>query len=311
MERQETGGALAPTARALDELDDDALRGVIARAQGLLLERSGSLAVEIVERVEGDLLAAYRVLAPSTHAPGLEERRTHDVAVRRALRQQQTRLLFKATIEGQEEERERICLDIHDSVCQTLSAAHHYLEAVDGEAELLENVRGYLRRAVALVRKAGDEAREIVADLRPVTLDMLGLTSTLRHELVELNARPNLSVSCAADLPRLPKDIEIALYRILHEAINNAIKHAEAECLVVRLRQIRGHVVAVVRDDGRGFDYNPMSDPAHGEGVGLLSMRKRAELLCGRLDVRSRPGHGTRVRVVVPLDARAHADFDL
>ena len=214
--------------------------------------------------------------------------------------QQQTRLL-NVTIERQEEEREHICLDIHDSVCQTLSAAHYYLETIGSDAEIPENVRQPLDKAVALVRQAGIEARATVAGLRPVTLDVLGLAPTLQHEFDELCTRTDLSVTLTTNSLRLPRTIEVALYRIVHEAVNNAVAHAGARSLVVRLRQTRGQIVALIRDDGHGFEYNLSGSPAYGKGIGLLSMRKRAELLNGRFDIKSRLGWGTRVRVAIPL----------
>jgi len=224
-----------------------------------------------------------------------------DITEHELAREQQAGLLLKATIEAQEEERERICLDIHDGICQMLSAAFQYLEAAGSQPELPEIVQSRIATAGGLVRDALREAREVLATLRPAALDSLGLVATLRHQLAELGGQAGLIVEFSHDIARPSRAIETVLYRVILEAVRNVIKHADASVLEVRLRQVHGHIVASVRDDGVGFDATVPSGKMHG-GVGLLSMRKRTELANGRFDLLSRIGGGTLVRAQLPLD---------
>ena len=228
-----------------------------------------------------------------------------DITEHELAREQQAGLLLKATIDAQEEERERICLDIHDGICQMLSAAFQYLEAAGSQPDLPEIVHSRIATAAGLVRDALREARELLSTLRPAALDSLGLVATLRHQLADLGGRAGLIVEFRHDITRPSRAVETILYRVILEAVHNVIKHAGATVLEVRLRQVRGHIVATVRDDGVGFETTALAGGLHGNGVGLLSMRKRTELANGRFDLLSRTGGGTLVRVQLPLDREA------
>lgn len=222
-------------------------------------------------------------------------------------REQQVSILLKATIDAQEEERERICLEIHDGVAQTLAPAFHYLQTLEVRADLPEVVRLNVRKASALVRDAIREARDVIATLRPAALDTLGLVETLRYQLETQRDLHGWQVDFRADQARFPKSVETTLYRIINEAVNNVAKHAQARNVRLHVRCEQGYVIAEVQDDGIGFDPpgfdNPPStgDPLHRQGVGLLSMRKRAELLQGNFNLESSPGRGTTVHIEVPL----------
>ncbi|TAK32349.1 MAG: GAF domain-containing sensor histidine kinase [Chloroflexota bacterium] len=216
-------------------------------------------------------------------------------------REQQVHLLLKTTIDAQEEERERICLDIHDGVAQTLASAFHCLQTLDSRTDLPIDSHTLVRKAAKLVRESIREARGVVMTLRPPALDVAGLVPTLRFELDEIASQTGWLISFDADEVRYPKPIETALYRIVHEAVTNVKKHARARTVTVRIKHIEGHVVAEVRDDGVGFDSFAAERQLHRRTVGLLSMRKRTELLQGSFDLVSSPGTGTRVAIDVPL----------
>ena len=216
-------------------------------------------------------------------------------------REQQVSLLLKATIDAQEEERERICLEIHDGVAQRLAAAFHHLQTLDVGTGLPSELRSSIARAGMLVRDASREAREIIATLRPAALDALGLVATLRYEVEDLQRQVGWQVDFQADDVRFPKAVETALYRIAHEAVSNVTKHARASRVAVRVKQEQGHIAVEVEDNGVGFDFTALSSRLNRKGVGLLSMRKRTELLQGSIQITSNPGSGTRVQVVVPL----------
>ena len=138
-------------------------------------------------------------------------------------------------------------------------------------------------------------ARRAIAGLRPSTLDDLGLgpsLESLAHTVAGLEVEVDIGPA------RLPAHVEVALYRIAQEALQNVMKHASAERVTLRLSSAHGAVQLVVEDDGRGFQpaqtaRNRNGDPAYG----LVGMRERAELVGARLEVTSTPGSGTRVLV--------------
>jgi two-component system sensor histidine kinase DegS len=122
--------------------------------------------------------------------------------------------------------------------------------------------------------------------------------SYLRGYANAYDARVNLE---AESLPRLPSEVEIVLYRIIQEALQNAHKYARGANIIVRLVQHGGALHLAIRDDGPGFDPREVARRAGRSSWGLTSMRERAELVGARLTVASRPGHGTEVTVVLPL----------
>jgi PAS domain S-box-containing protein len=224
-----------------------------------------------------------------------------DVTDTKQLQERQTRLLLEATINGQEEERERICLDIHDGVCQTLATAFQCLETVELDAGQSRAQVETLRRAQDLVRQGARQAREIVASLRSTRLDALGLIAALRHDVRDLAERTGIEASFEADPIRLPNSIETALYRVIHEALNNIIKHAQATHVATTLCQCRDKLVVVVQDNGVGFPVERGLHCSDGRGIGLISMRRRTELLQGSFEVSSTPGMGSSICITVPL----------
>jgi two-component system sensor histidine kinase DegS len=217
------------------------------------------------------------------------------------LYEQQTRLLLQATINGQEAEREQICLDLHDGVCQTLAAAFQYLETIGLDPAQFPQQYSRLLRAQELVRLGIQQAREIVASLRPARLDALGLIAALRHDVRDLSERTGIAISCEAEGLHLPRAVETALYRIIHEALNNIVKHAHATDVVVSFHQYPDRLVILVEDNGIGFAAGSAAPDPHFGGVGLVSMQRRTEMLHGQFELYSVPDHGTSVCVTVPL----------
>jgi signal transduction histidine kinase len=227
-----------------------------------------------------------------------------DVELRHELQEKEehVRNMVKATIDAQEAERQRVCMEVHDGVTQTLASAFQYLQAFENTPlSQMPQAKHLVTRAVALVRQAIQEAREVTNSLTPATLNDLGLVATLRQELKQLEAETRCKVEFKADWFRLPKDTETALYRIVHEAITNIRKHARSERIRIELRRTRDHLQVLVKDWGVGFDSRLWEQAAIRQGAGLFSMRKRAELLAGTCEVYSKPGQGTEVRVEVPI----------
>jgi len=208
--------------------------------------------------------------------------------------------LIKDTFDAQEAERERICLEVHDGVTQTLASAFQYLQTMETTPLETTHAKQLLLRASTLVKQAIQESREVINSLQPATLRDVGLVATLREEIQRIEQETRWKIDFKADAIRLPEDVETGLYRIIHEAITNARKHAATKRLRIRITSADDQVKAEVRDWGVGFNYDSR-DMSQRRVTGLLSMRKRAELLQGTCNIQSILGQGTVVNVEIPF----------
>jgi PAS domain S-box-containing protein len=217
-------------------------------------------------------------------------------------RQSATTLLHRL-VNAQEDERRRIARDLHDHLGQQLTALRLALEHVapKGTAHA-----GDIARAIELTQQIGRDVDMLAWELRPSSLDELGLAAAL----------PRLVTQWAADVGiraefrlgtfqqgELSRDAELAFYRVAQEALNNVAKHAHASRVDVLLTSNDGQVVLVVEDDGVGFDPHAAGHSA--SGVGLASMRERATLAGAALQFESTPGKGTSVFLRRPIDGAA------
>jgi two-component system NarL family sensor kinase len=219
---------------------------------------------------------------------------------------ERTRLFERNTRLAAVEERNRIAREIHDTLAQGLAGIALQLETADahlqeeqgaGEGELAQAQRA-VEQALALAHANLEQARRSVMDLRAAPLEGRTLAEAL-VELCQERSTEGLRVKAeirGANGP-LPGRIEMGLYRIAQEALTNAVRHASARHITVRLATLPTEVRMAVEDDGIGFDYANV-----GEGrFGLIGMNERARLLGGTFDLRSSAGEGTRIRVIVPL----------
>jgi signal transduction histidine kinase len=149
------------------------------------------------------------------------------------------------------------------------------------------------------------EVRRLAWGLRPSVLDDLGLAAALERYTDDFGRMRGLAVeleTAGLEEGRMPAAVEIALYRIMQEALSNVARHAGARRVRVRLQRRAATVEMVVDDDGGGFDpRRPPSPPTAARGLGIHTMRERAAVLRGALTIDSAPGHGTRVAVEIPL----------
>ena len=201
---------------------------------------------------------------------------------------------------AQEEERQRIARELHDGLGPDLASLNLRLLTV---RRLLERdghpAAGEIEELAEQAQASIRDIRRLIKDLRPVALDELGLVPALREYLARCEQEHNLVVDFAADEgKRLPAAIETALFRIVQEAVNNVLRHAQAEQVCVTLIRDDNQARLCIADDGQGFDTRRPRSSKH---VGLWSMRERVEQLGGRFDVRSTPGDGTTVTTIVPL----------
>ena len=255
-----------------------------------LLEAYGSEALAEKENVE-----TLTSLA-SQGASALENARLYEEL---SERERQLRELVGRILVAEEEERRRVAYEVHDGLTQMIVATHQRLQifAEDhppgsaGGREDLETLIGLVRRTVA-------EARRVIADLRPTTLDDLGLVTAARLQVEEMRAGGyEASLEETLGHERLPATLETTLFRVVQEALTNVRKHAETDRVRVTLGHRADGVVRLeVQDWGRGFEPTAVADGGGpGERVGLSSMRERVALLGGHLDIRSEPGGGTSV----------------
>jgi signal transduction histidine kinase len=201
-------------------------------------------------------------------------------------------------VNAQEVERRRLARELHDETGQALTTVLLGLKAVEdaGSEEALRSAAAELRE---LVVGTLQDVRRLAVELRPKALDDFGLVPALERLAQSFTEQTGIEVDLEATLPdgRLPADTETALYRVVQESLTNVVKHAGARRISILVTPRDGAVVAVIEDDGQGFD--PGSTRA--EGIGLVGMRERMTLLGGRLEVESRPGSGTTILPEVPL----------
>jgi signal transduction histidine kinase len=202
-----------------------------------------------------------------------------------------------------EDERMRIARDMHDGPAQLLANLVLKAEIVERVFDVnREMAMSELADFKATVRVALDETRKLIFDLRPMTLNDLGLVPTLRKFIVDFEQRSGMRtrLNIVGAERRLPRDLEAALFRIVQEAMTNARKHSGGDAIDVTVMIGPQRVVASVRDNGAGFDVAAAQARAERtKHLGLVSMRERAGLEHGVLDITSVPGHGTQVRVSI------------
>jgi two-component system, NarL family, sensor histidine kinase DevS len=232
---------------------------------------------------DDDLRVAEALTARAAVAVDLTERVSRD-AVRRV-------------VEAQEAERARVARELHDETGQALTSmllALKPLEQAVGGPEARQAVEGLRELVVATLQ----DVRRLAVQLRPAALDDFGLPAALTRLAATVSEQSGTQVDLEAHLgeQRLAGEVETTLYRIVQEALTNVVKHAEATRASVTLTRKPGSVVAVVEDDGRGFDV-----AAANGGLGLIGMRERLAVVGGRLSIEASPGSGTTLVAEVPL----------
>jgi two-component system sensor histidine kinase UhpB len=207
-------------------------------------------------------------------------------------------------IETQENERRRISRELHDEIGQALYAIKFNLEMIDKDLpQATPLVRGRLGEAKSLSSQTLTSMRQLALDLRPTMLDDLGLIPTLRWYVQNFSNRLNIYSNFEAMglEEKLPPQIETAFYRIIQEALNNIAKHAQADRVEISLMRRDSKILASVQDNGKGFDLDKVLHPESPErGFGLIGIQERVSLLGGQIEIQSRPGSGTLIRIEVP-----------
>ena len=208
-----------------------------------------------------------------------------------------------------EAERERLYRDVHDGPAQVLANAIfevEYLERITerAPAEVRQTLKTELANLKGQFRGSLDSVRAMIYDLRPPELTELGLAEAIRNYASEWEARCGIKVASQLDLKDtgLTPMEELAVYRVMQEALQNVHKHAHASAVGMAWSRSNDSWVLHVTDDGMGFDL--VKAARHKKSVGLLSMRERAELIGGSLQIQSTPGKGTAVTLLLPVEKK-------
>ena len=230
-----------------------------------------------------------------------------ELELRRADLQEFSRLLLRA----QENERRTLARELHDEIGQSLSAILMETEGAE-YATQTHAVRAHLAAIKSLAETTVNQVRDMALLLRPSMLDDLGLAPALNWHARETCKRTGCNIVVSADeaIDSLPDDHRTCVYRVVQEAVNNAVRHANARTVEVNVRRERDEVNVKVRDDGAGFDSRFL------RGLGILGMEERVRRLGGRLQITSEPGRGTLVQAALPIavlkqdnEHEAHSHF--
>ena len=212
----------------------------------------------------------------------------------------QQELSVKAVMEAEENERQRIALDLHDSVGQMMSAAKMNLSAIESELQFTDpSQQQSFEKIIQLVDESCREVRTVSHIMMPNALLKNNLAAAIREFVARLNNKQlNVHVYTEGLDERLDSNTETVLYRVIQECVNNAIKHAGATTLDISLIRDKDGISGTIEDNGKGFD---PADRERFEGIGLKNITSRIEYLKGTVDFDAAPGRGTVIGIHVPL----------
>src|SRR5690554_2736864 len=203
-------------------------------------------------------------------------------------------------IQAQEEERKRVARDIHDGPAQSIA---NLVFRVEFTQKLLnkdmEKARVELQELKNLIRHSMQDVRKIIYNLRPMSLDDLGLVPTLKRYVDNFIEQNEILIefNVIGNRKRLPGIYEVTVFRLIQEALNNIFKHARASSGKVRLEYAKERINIFVSDDGIGFNIEEIDE----EKYGLFSMQERCNLLGGSLDIKSKKNKGTIIKIRIPI----------
>ncbi len=210
-----------------------------------------------------------------------------------------------AITQSQEEERKRIARELHDDTVQSLIALGRRLELLGQSLENPMDAAKQIYQLEQMLSQTVAEVRQFSRDLRPLLLEDLGLEAAIRQMLREMERRDLLSASLtiAGEVPAggLDDELEVTLYRIAQEALNNIRKHANATQVELTLVYEPSRVRLAVRDNGMGFSLAETDELARRGSFGLMGIQERANLFGGKFEVSAAPGQGARIEVSLPL----------
>ncbi|MBO9698885.1 MAG: PAS domain S-box protein [Sporocytophaga sp.] len=213
------------------------------------------------------------------------------------------KIISYSILNGQEKERKRIAAEIHDGIGQMMTSMRMKLEMIEHKNEGLSEDLPQINH---LLQSIINETKKICSDLLPSVLDDFGLSAAVRElqKLCESSSNMEFEIEDRLEKSKLPREVEIGVFRILQEALNNAIKHSSGSKIFVHVSSDVHCVHLMVQDDGKGFYFDErriLSREFVTKSNGLRNMKERAELLGGNFNVTSEPGKGTIVQLEIPL----------
>jgi two-component system sensor histidine kinase UhpB len=210
--------------------------------------------------------------------------------------------LTRQVLTAQEEERQRIARELHDETAQSLTSLLIGLRMIE-KATTPQEISARIAELRAQTGRTLEEVRKMAVDLRPSTLDDLGLAAALQWYTHDFARRTRTQVRLTANGMdrRLADDVEVVVYRIVQEALTNVAKHADARSVDVSVTCAQRCIEAVITDDGQGFDVDAIMSSRE-RGLGLFGMQERVALVGGTLHMSSQPGRGCRVSMSIPLE---------
>jgi PAS domain S-box-containing protein len=211
--------------------------------------------------------------------------------------------MTRKLIDSQERERKRIGRELHDDINQRLALLSVELETLQQSPSELQSRVPKLRKEL---RQISDDVQGISHDLHSSKMEILGVVAAMKSWCKEVSARRKVEVAFNNDFSgSLPLDLGIPLFRVLQQAVDNAIRHSGEKRIEVRLREDRNEIHLIVRDTGKGFDVEAAT---RGKGLGLTSMRERVRLVNGTICIDSKPRGGTKIDVHIPLSQQSNAE---
>ena len=213
----------------------------------------------------------------------------------------------KKILETQEMERQRIARELHDSIVQSLTSIVHKIEFCTKLMDM-DSVRCKLELQTMskMVKRIIEDMRQVIYDLRPMSLDDIGLDVTLEREAAKWRNTGKVLVDYQTEgiIKKLPPLTSLTVLRIVQEACNNTIKHSEAKNIKIVLSYEKEKVKVEIADDGCGFEVESIEHLQRddGSGFGISIMKERVYLLSGKINIESIIGEGTKISVEIPID---------
>ena len=262
--------------------------------------------------LEDEIHSKEKILDHTVSALEVEISERREVEKELHMSRRQLRMLSQKTLELLESDRQMIAKELHDSIGASLAAIKFSLEGwLEMYGEQLPSHEIPFDRIITHIMETIKETKRISANLRPTTLDDLGLIATAQwfcRNLAGLYQGIRITPRFDVSEADIPETMKIVVYRVLQEALSNAAKHGQAKNINVSLMLIDGCLELTVDDDGCGFDRKAIMGPEDTlSGFGINSMRERVEICDGRFDLRTSVGEGTRIQASLPVGSGSAA----
>jgi len=248
------------------------------------------------------LLGTILSLSIITFLVNKNTKRKQQIAEQELLQLQQEKELeaTKTVLKVQEEERGRVAKDLHDGLGGMLSGIKLNLSAMKGNVILQQQDAGLFAKSIEQLDNAISEMRRVAHNMMPESLLKFGLTQAIQDYCESINESKiiQLAYKDIGMNERLDNSIEIVLYRIIQELVNNSIKHAQAQHVIIQLVKNEKNVTLTVEDDGKGFDVNVLEKI---KGFGLSNIQSRVDYLKGNLEIESQNNIGTSFYITIPV----------